>query len=360
MQQSEFQQIQEWYQQFVDAILFYAMDGTLLWQNDAAASQQDSAGAFLPRYAPDGTPETGTFSVSHRGTLYLLRQRSCRIGETPVILVQICAQPAEELFWSDPDRCHEEENRIAAIRQKVFGISNAVSALYQDLDESSDQIPRMILEEQLEQLNIIQGNCCRLMRSSVLRLEQLKYYQNCEVSGDALFLDRELSNFVESCRMVLGRAIRMTLETAPHLCIFVHRRRLRVSLLCLILQMRKTAPSASRFTWQAERQEEAVVLRCTAAADGTEPQSHRHSVPEQLYHTGMRTPEEQIIQCFCRKYHAVLLTSQTDTQVQCTLRFPLCQDIRELSLESSRQEIDDGIFSLYQIFLSDISDYRFY
>lgn len=34
--------------------------------------------------------------------------------------------------------------------------------------------------------------------------------------------------------MVLGRAIRMTLETAPHLCIFVHRRRLRVSLLCLI------------------------------------------------------------------------------------------------------------------------------
>ena len=236
MQQSEFQQIREWYQQFEDAVLFYAMDGTPLWQNHAATLRQDYAGASLPRYAPDGTPETGTFSVRQGSVLYLLRQKQCRIGGTPVILVQICAQPEEELFWSDPDRCHEEENRIAAIRQKVFGISNAVSALYQDLDESSDQIPRMILEEQLEQLNIIQGNCCRLMRSSVLRLEQLKYYQNCEVSGEALFLDRELSNFVESCRMVLGRAIRMTLETAPHLCIFVHRRRLRVSLLCLILQ----------------------------------------------------------------------------------------------------------------------------
>ena len=232
MQQSEFQQIREWYQQFEDAVLFYRMDGTPLWQNHAATLRQDQDGASLPRYAPDGTPETGTFSVRQGSVLYLLRQKQCRIGGTPVILVQICAQPEEELFWSDPDRCHEEENRIAAIRQKVFGISNAVSALYQDLDESSDQIPRMILEEQLEQLNIIQGNCCRLMRSSVLRLEQLKYYQNCEVSGEALFLDRELSNFVESCRMVLGRAIRMTLKTAPHLCIFVHRRRLRVSLLC--------------------------------------------------------------------------------------------------------------------------------
>ena len=80
----------------------------------------------------------------------------------------------------------------------------------------------------------------------------------------------------------------------------------------------------------------------------------------QGYQTGLRTPEEQVVQHFCRKYHAVLLTSQTDTQAQCTLRFPLHRDIRNLSLESSRREIDDGIFSLYQIFLSDISDYRFY
>ena len=95
-----------------------------------------------------------------------------------------------------------------------------------------------------------------------------------------------------------------------------------MSLLCLILQLRQTMPSASHFTWQAEQQENEAVLRCTAVSDGTEPQSHRHSIPEQLYQTGLRTPEEQVVQHFCRKYHAVLLTSQTDTQAQCTLRFP--------------------------------------
>ena len=59
MQQSEFQQIREWYQQFEDAVLFYRMDGTPLWQNHAATLRQDQDGASLPRYAPDGTPESG-------------------------------------------------------------------------------------------------------------------------------------------------------------------------------------------------------------------------------------------------------------------------------------------------------------
>ena len=83
MQQSEFQQIREWYQQFEDAVLFYRMDGTPLWQNHAATLRQDQDGASLPRYAPDGTPETGTFSVRQGSVLYLLRQKQCRIGGTP-------------------------------------------------------------------------------------------------------------------------------------------------------------------------------------------------------------------------------------------------------------------------------------
>ncbi|MFR6496789.1 MAG: hypothetical protein ACLUOF_10720 [Ruminococcus sp.] len=117
MQQSEFQQIREWYQQFEDAVLFYRMDGTPLWQNHAATLRQDQDGASLPRYAPDGTPETGTFSVRQGSVLYLLRQKQCRIGGTPVILVQICAQPEETLLvrprpmsrGRKPDRRHTPE-----------------------------------------------------------------------------------------------------------------------------------------------------------------------------------------------------------------------------------------------------------
>ena len=61
MQQEELQQIQKWCQQSEDAILFYAPDGTLLWQNDAAAVRQKPQNSSLPRYHKNGAPEDGMF-----------------------------------------------------------------------------------------------------------------------------------------------------------------------------------------------------------------------------------------------------------------------------------------------------------
>ena len=254
MQQEELQQIQKWCQQSEDAILFYAPDGTLLWQNDAAAVRQKPQNSSLPRYHKNGAPEDGMFLLRQGGSLYCVRQEPRQYGEKPAILVQIHSQPADDLLWSDTDKQHETENRIAAMRQKIFGISNAVSGLYQTLEENGDQIPRMVLEEQMEQLNIIQGNCCRLMRPSVLWLEQLKYVQKNELSGEALFLNRELSNFVESCRMVLGKALKMTADAEKPLCIFANRRRLQICLLCMVLYLRDHCPEISRLTWQTEQQ----------------------------------------------------------------------------------------------------------
>ncbi len=109
MQQSEFQQIREWYQQFEDAVLFYRMDGTPLWQNHAATLRQDQDGASLPRYAPDGTPETGTFSVRQGSVLYLLRQKQCRIGGTP----NSAADGKWDLAVLAPD-CRLEDGREVA------------------------------------------------------------------------------------------------------------------------------------------------------------------------------------------------------------------------------------------------------
>lgn len=357
MEQNDFQQICRWYQQTEDAVLCYGTDGTLLWHNNAGVGAKAEADR-LPRFSPDGTPENGTFLLPHGGTLCCVRQESRHTGQQDVILVQISSTSAGKIFGNCPELHRETENRIAAVRQKIFGITNAVSALYDSLEESGSS--RMLLEEQLEQLNIIQGNCCRLLRPSLLLLELLKYFQKSEISGEALFLDRELSNFVESCRNVLGRTMRIRLETDRPLCICVSRRRLQNCLLCLILLMHRACPEAARLFWQAKAQDDRVLLCCTASPDGTESFSRRHSEAEQLYQTGLRTPEEQIVQQFCAAYDAVLLTSRTEQEVQYTLRFPCCKTEKHLSLNSSRTAIDDSIFSPYQIFLSDISGYRFY
>lgn len=117
MQQEELQQIQKWCQQSEDAILFYAPDGTLLWQNDAAAVRQKPQNSSLPRYHKNGAPEDGMFLLRQGGSLYCVRQEPRQYGEKPAILVQIHSQPADDLLWSDADKQHETENRIAAMRQ---------------------------------------------------------------------------------------------------------------------------------------------------------------------------------------------------------------------------------------------------
>ena len=97
MQQEELQQIQKWCQQSEDAILFYAPDGTLLWQNDAAAVRQKPQNSSLPRYHKSGAPEDGMFLLRQGGSLYCVRQEPRQYGEKPAILVQIHSQPAEDL-----------------------------------------------------------------------------------------------------------------------------------------------------------------------------------------------------------------------------------------------------------------------
>jgi len=82
MQQEELQQIQKWCQQSEDAILFYAPDGTLLWQNDAAAVRQKPQNSSLPRYHKNGAPEDGMFLLRQGGSLYCVRQEPRQYGKS--------------------------------------------------------------------------------------------------------------------------------------------------------------------------------------------------------------------------------------------------------------------------------------
>ena len=109
MQQSEFQQIREWYQQFEDAVPFlpHGRHAALAEPRRHLAA---GSGRRIPATVCPGRHAGDRHVFRRQGSvLYLLRQKQCRIGGTPVILVQICAQPEEELFWSRPRRCHEEE-----------------------------------------------------------------------------------------------------------------------------------------------------------------------------------------------------------------------------------------------------------
>lgn len=361
MQQSEFQWIQSWYQQSDDYILLFSPDGALLWQNrDCPMLRLTTEDTPLFRRTEDGTPQTGIFLNCYHGDLYSVQLERHGTDEVPLYLMRIGQKPFQEAVWNNPAWRHETENQVAAMRQQIFGISNAVTALYHTIEECSDQYSRMLLEEQMQQLNIIKGNCCRLMQPSVLWLEQLKYRQNQEIFGEVLFLDRELSNFIESCQNILGRTIRLHLESESHLRIFANRRRLQSCLLCLLLHIRKQRTEVTQFFWKAKLQQQQIILTCTASSDGTDAHPNRHSSLERLYQTPITTPEESVIRLFCQAYQAVILYTNAEDHMICTMRFPEHDQNKSLSLESPVAALQDDAFSLYQILLSDVSSYRFY
>lgn len=361
MQQNEYDWIVKWYQQTTDYVILFSQQWETLWQNrDCPMLHHAENDRTFLAYFESKIPEPGTYLICYQGELYSIQLDRHEQEDEILYLVRIGQSPCQETAWKNPAWRHELENQTAALRQQVFGISNAVAELYHTIEETSDGYSRMVLEEMMEQLNIIKGNCCRMMQPSVLQSEMSKYYQSQEISSEAFFLDRELSKFVESCHAVLGRTLRLHLESESHLRIFANRRRLQNCLLCLILHIRRQRPDITRMHWNAQQQEEQIILTCTADSDGTDTVSKRHSSLEQLYETPLVSPEEMVIRLFCKTYHAAALYTNLENRMVCTLRFPVCSPDVPLSLQSPSQILQDDAFSPFQILLSDISAYRFY
>lgn len=358
MQQSELQWFQKWYQDSMDHILLYdnSEHPVCVWKNRNFPFQSVLFNILTNTDIHKSSSTLHPFG----GNLHNLTIHPCTLDQVSYRFVQVNALPLQQLQWQNTDWRHQTENKIAAMRQQIFGISNAVSALYEGLDDCKDEGASMLLEEQWQQLNIIKGNCCRLMQPTVYLLEQCKYYHHQEITGEVIFLDHELSNFVVSCRNVLGNFLKMSIISDKHLCIYTNRKRLQNVLLCLILQSRAEHPNITQMQWKASTEDESVLLHCTCAATGAEASVSRHSTAEVLYQTNLAEPYQTIISLFCQTYHVSILYANTDDSYIFTLRFPKHQPGKSFTLQSSASIIQHESFSPFQIFLSDISGYRFY
>ena len=202
MQQTQLKWIAQWYQQASDYVMAFSGQWELLWQNRPCPMLQNITdfGSFFP-FSPNDKASSRTSTICHIGELYRVHCDRNLTDGTPLFLVRIDALPYTDLSMENQEWCNDMENRLAAMRSQIFGISNAVAALYCAIEEQSDACPRTLLEEQMQQLNIIKGNCCRLIRPTVLLAEQMRYCQKKDISGSPFFLDREMSNFVESSRI---------------------------------------------------------------------------------------------------------------------------------------------------------------
>lgn len=361
MQQTQLKWIAQWYQQASDYVMAFSGQWELLWQNRPCPMLQNITdfGSFFP-FSPNDKTSSRTSTICHIGELYRVHCDRNLTDGTPLFLVRIDALPYTDLSMENQEWCNDMENRLAAMRSQIFGISNAVAALYCAIEEQSDACPRTLLEEQMQQLNIIKGNCCRLIRPTVLLAEQMRYCQKKDISGSPFFLDREMSNFVESCRKILGRTLRIQGESESQLAISVNPQRLLLCLLCLILQIKRQYSDTTLIRIAAKKADSYAELTFSAESSGIDETRSRHSPAVLLYHTHLLSQEEVIIRHFCRCYQATLLSAEREQKKMAVLRIPLCDETAPLFLQSGVRRFRSDEDSLYEIMLADISEYRFY
>lgn len=354
MQQSQRQWFQNWYKNSSDYIfLFHETENTCVWQNRECSFFSDIL-AILAE-----PPASGTYPF--QGALHTVTVQSCTLDQTAYRFVQIGAVSMEQLQYQDIDWMHQVENQVAEVREQVFGITNAVAALYEGLDDCKEEHPSMLLEAQWQHLNRIRNSCCRILQPSILLLEQCKYYQKRETQAETIFLDLQMSNFVQACRSILGVTVKVTLEAGDHLCVQVHPQRLEYALLCLMLHIFAEHPEITNMQWEVIGKGEQVLLRCSATAMGDDDtQSLYHRTRETLYSTRLSAPTKQILRLFCETYQVMMLYADTDQGHIFTLQFQRHHPGKSFSLKSPARRIQNEMFSPFQIFLSNIADYRFY
>lgn len=301
------------------------------------------------------------FTVYYAGELYMGElDVHTDADQQPIYLVRISADSYQKVEWESTAWRHETENQAAAFRSQAFAISNAVSSLYSMLEEYGNYFSHAILNEMMEELNNIQNNCCKLAQPSLCLSELSNYYQNQNIFGKVLFLDRELSNFAESCRNVLGKTFHIRVHAEPFLRIYTNRDRFELCLLYLVVHIQKTNPKITDLYLEASARGDDVLIFFTSHCSRMDLKPEDNE-PDSPYQSDLITPEEQVIRLFCRTYHATLFTSVSENNgIHYTLHFPASDRDAALTLHSPARDLYTDSFSIYQIVLSEFSSYRFY
>lgn len=357
MQQNLIDWTQQCFAHTPDYVLLFSSTWERLWQNKECPLLPPGTESKVLQIEAE-KPQSCTGTLCYAGELHSF-QFDVIEDDNVYFLVRIMEKSYPQIGQENADWWNLMQNDFVMTRTEIFGISNAVNTIYNIASEFSDDYPEL-MQEHLPYLDIIQGNCCRLMQRCTLLTEQSRYYQSKELEASSLFLDLELSSFERKCRRVFGLKVKTLLYTEDYLSVFTNSKRLEQALLCAIRLLYQRKEDVTTFKIEATASEDSVIVNITAIAEGNKNPHPRHSRVILNQTESLHDPLESILHLFCKTYHVTMITSQTADAVACSLRFPLSDMPDNLVCRSNIKMIEEDIFSIYNIMLADISEYRFY
>lgn len=334
----------------------------LLWQNRPVPGIEAGTdwAAFFRQAFGGLLPAGGTHTISC-GDIPYSCQFLYNLSEQGVIITIWKEPDSLERLLKHPALRHQLENKLAGLRHHTFGISNAVQTLYHNLEEL--ELDPATEQEQYACLNVIMGNCCRMLKSAAFAGELAKYQEPLKVLPQRIELHRILPEFASHCQTILGRTIRIRCTTEKGIFIQSNPERLTFCLLCLLLCVHAYRAENNAVSIAMEVQHHDVLLHLTAQELGLDAAAPpTFSVFQPLYPEQPLKEELQIIEQFCKTFHSSLIQPHPgDSTPQWTLRIPIAQLWEGQTIcQSIRRQMEPGRITPYHILLSDISDYRFY
>jgi hypothetical protein len=344
------------YQNDSNCILIFDHTQTLVWTNGKPspfAGIQNLPALF--HFPEQALPPSGDDSVCVGNVMY--DYHCINVQDTFLILSCNDTPSLDKMIRANEDRNHLE-NFLAKIRQETFGITNAVSALNELVEEADDMLPQNTL---YQCLNIIMGNCSRMMKRQYVLRELLQYY---EVQQDAHIEPIDCASLLEAFATQSSRVLgkKVLLHAEPEMAVAVPPQRFEFCLLCMLVILIGTDAIEKQLRIHAQPIGDNAAITMTAyfvGKDTYQPPQLSSFIP--LHETTQWEEEYAIIRHFCKAYQATLLESgQADGRSFC-LRIPISDISPSHSLHTiDTEKLSHTLISPYHAMLSEISDYRYY
>lgn len=327
----------------------------VLWCNKDEKTSEFSGISCRELFSGERLPlKSGEYYVKHNGLVF-----SCNVINYPecgdgVYIIQ--CDNDDVMFSFIKCRVIQEilMNWAGAIRHAVTGITFSSTELHKVLDEAD-------LYSEHKYLDITLGNCYKLLKT-ILNATELIRYTDGSIEKEKINLSAVISEFVKTCRKILGGSIEICPSVEDELYIKADTERLISCLLSMVVLVNGRKPENNVINLSAERIGDFVSITAKADSSGLEFGSRTFSREADLYEGDEVNSDLFVVSRFCRTFGGKLFVfGNSNEQRSFSIRIPFCDTPDKIAkLSSEVRPYPDNKFSKYHIALSAIADVFYY
>lgn len=292
--------------------------------------------------------KSGVYYIKHNGLYYecrLINYPDCREG---VYVIQTSGDDVIYSFANCKGVREVLENQSGATREAVTGIGFSNEHLRRVLADVGEY-------EEQKHFDIIAGNCCKLLKTSVNILELFNYSDDY-VNKYKIDLSAILEQFVSESVNVLREKIRIKTNIQPQLYVKADPERISAFLLSMVRLANGGNSENNVIVISAERTDDYVSLTVASDRCGVDTVERRFTKHVNLHNGDELNTDMYIVNRFCKIFSATLFVSEKqDNSRSFSVRLPYDDSSNgPLVFKTAYDKYDKNIFSKYRVAYSDL------